>query len=162
MFLRVDKLQIELPKPKEGDPNAASAVQELLGGRFGEMSTLMNYMYQSFNFREKKKLKPDYDLIANISAEELGHIELVSATVNALLEKAAPKKPPRETPFKAVKTLETPITLLRLNKPPSSGNLMGNRGKAITCLTAETSCWTCCTTSSWKSVPALRKCAYIK
>jgi Mn-containing catalase len=26
-------------------------VQELLGGRFGEMSTLMNYTYQSFNFR---------------------------------------------------------------------------------------------------------------
>src|SRR5690606_20544476 len=51
MFLRIDKLQIELPQNREPDPNAAAAVQELLGGRFGEMSTLMNYMYQSFNFR---------------------------------------------------------------------------------------------------------------
>lgn len=45
MFLRIDRLQIELPQNKKADPNAAAAVQELLGGRFGEMSTLMNYMY---------------------------------------------------------------------------------------------------------------------
>jgi Mn-containing catalase len=85
MFLRIDKLQIEMPQPKEADPNAAAAVQELLGGRFGEMSTLMNYMYQSFNFRGRKKLKPYYDLIANIATEELGHIELVAAAINLLL-----------------------------------------------------------------------------
>ncbi|WP_027882988.1 manganese catalase family protein [Meiothermus rufus] len=87
MFLRIDRLQIELPMPKEQDPNAASQVQALLGGRFGEMSTLMNYMYQSFNFRGKKSLKPYYDLIANIATEELGHIELVAATINSLLAK---------------------------------------------------------------------------
>jgi Mn-containing catalase len=51
VFLRIDRLQAEMPMPREADPNAAAAVQELLGGRFGEMSTLMNYMYQSFNFR---------------------------------------------------------------------------------------------------------------
>lgn len=91
MFLRIDKLQIELPASKEASPNAAAAVQELLGGRFGEMSTLMNYMYQSFNFKEKVKLKPYYDLIANIAAEELGHIELVSATINNLLSGSVEK-----------------------------------------------------------------------
>jgi Mn-containing catalase len=42
VFLRIDKLQIELPMPTEPDPDAAGAVQELLGGRFGEMSTLIN------------------------------------------------------------------------------------------------------------------------
>src|SRR5690625_2914237 len=72
MFLRIDKLQVELPQPKDADPNAAAAVQELLGGRFGEMSTLMNYMFQSFNFRGRKKLRPYYELIANIATEELG------------------------------------------------------------------------------------------
>ena len=46
MFLRIDRLQIELPQPKDASPDSAAAVQELLGGRFGEMSTLMNYMYQ--------------------------------------------------------------------------------------------------------------------
>jgi Mn-containing catalase len=54
MYLRIDRLQIELPAPKEPDPNAAAAVQELLGGRFGEMNTLMTYTYQSFNFRLHK------------------------------------------------------------------------------------------------------------
>ncbi len=85
MFLRIDKLQIEMPAPKDPDPNAAAAVQELMGGRFGEMSTLMNYMYQSFNFRGREKLRQYYALIANIAAEELGHIELVAAAVNSLL-----------------------------------------------------------------------------
>ncbi|HEY8537100.1 MAG TPA: manganese catalase family protein, partial [Vicinamibacterales bacterium] len=85
MFLRIDKLQIELPQSPEIDPPAAANVQELLGGRFGEMSTLMNYMYQSFNFRGRSSLRPYYELIANIATEELGHIELVAATINSLL-----------------------------------------------------------------------------
>src|SRR3954468_10803424 len=85
MFLRIDRLQIELPQPKDASPDSAAAVQELLGGRFGEMSTLVNYMYQSFNFRGRDQLKPFYDLIANIASEEMGHIELVAATINLLL-----------------------------------------------------------------------------
>jgi Mn-containing catalase len=51
LIVRIDKLPIELPEPKNPSPNSASAVQELLGGKFGEMSTLMNYTFQSFNFR---------------------------------------------------------------------------------------------------------------
>ena len=42
MFLRIDRLQIELPQPKEASPDAAAAVQELLGGRFGETPALMD------------------------------------------------------------------------------------------------------------------------
>ena len=85
MILRVDRLAIELPMPEHPSPNSASAVQELLGGKFGEMSTLMNYTFQSFNFRGRDQMKPFYDLIANIAAEEYGHIELVSHTINMLL-----------------------------------------------------------------------------
>ena len=78
MFMRIDKLQANLPAPKKADPNAGAALQELLGGKYGEMSTLGNYMFQSFNFRSKSKLQPFYQLVASITAEELGHIELVS------------------------------------------------------------------------------------
>lgn len=85
MILRLDKLPIELPQPENPSPNSAAAVQELLGGKFGEMSTLMNYTFQSFNFRGRKELRPYYDLIANIAAEEYGHIELVSYAINLLL-----------------------------------------------------------------------------
>jgi Mn-containing catalase len=52
------------------------------------MSTLMNYTYQSFNMRGKSKVRPYYDLVANIAAEEMGHIELVANTVNLLLDRA--------------------------------------------------------------------------
>jgi Mn-containing catalase len=101
VFLRIDKLQIELPMPTEPDPDAAGAVQELLGGRFGEMSTLMNYTYQSFNFRGRKKVKPYYDLIANIATEEFGHIELVAATINGMLTGASDGDDVRETSLRS-------------------------------------------------------------
>jgi len=84
MFMRVDKLQANLPAPERQDPNAAAALRELLGGKYGEMSTLGNYMFQSFNFKSKSKLRPFYSLVASITAEELGHVELVSAGVNML------------------------------------------------------------------------------
>jgi Mn-containing catalase len=85
VFLRIDRLQTELPPPSDPDPEGAAAVQELLGGRFGEMSTLMNYTFQSFNFRDRQGARPFYELLANISAEEFGHIELVAATINTML-----------------------------------------------------------------------------
>ena len=50
-----------------------------MGGKFGEMSTLMNYTFQSFNFRARQGARPFYDLVSNIAAEEYGHIELVAA-----------------------------------------------------------------------------------
>lgn len=84
MFLRVDRLQVDLPAPDRANPNAAAALQELLGGKYGEMSTLGNYMFQSFNFRSKEKLRPFYNLVASITAEELGHVELVSNGVAML------------------------------------------------------------------------------
>ena len=90
MILRLDRIQTEMPPPSEPDPAGAARVQELMGGRFGEMSTLMNYTFQSFNFRNKKGARPFFDLIANISAEEYGHIELVAVTINTMLTGATP------------------------------------------------------------------------
>lgn len=105
MWIRIDKLQVEIPSPTEPDPNAAAAVQELLGGKFGEMNTLMTYTYQSFNFRLHKNpaLRPFRDLISNIATEELGHIELVSAAVNALYVGATKPGAPEEAPLKPLK-----------------------------------------------------------
>ncbi len=85
MILRLDRLAIELPEPKSPNANAAAAVQELMGGKFGEMSTLMNYTFQSFNFRGREQARPYYDVIANIAAEEYSHIELVAYAINLLL-----------------------------------------------------------------------------
>jgi Mn-containing catalase len=89
MIMRIDRLATELPPPSDPDPDGASVVQELMGGRFGEMSTLMNYTFQSFNFRGRQSARPFYDLVANIAAEEFGHIEVVSATINSMLSGAS-------------------------------------------------------------------------
>src|SRR5919112_1400737 len=85
MILRMDRIQTQLPPPSTPDYEGAQAVQELLGGKFGEMSTLMNYTFQSFNFRGRSKWRPFYDVIASIAAEEYSHIELVSYAINLLL-----------------------------------------------------------------------------
>jgi Mn-containing catalase len=104
VILRLDRLMTELPEPKNPDPNAAAAVQELLGGKYGEMSTLMNYTFQSFNFRGRNQLRPFYDLVANIAAEEYGHIELVSYTINMLLTGASKRgTDPTATPLGDIK-----------------------------------------------------------
>ena len=85
MIHRFDRLLIELPPPSTYDPAGAAVVQELMGGKFGELSTLMNYTFQSFNYRDREKTRPFYDLISNIAAEEYGHIELVAHTIGSML-----------------------------------------------------------------------------
>jgi manganese catalase len=105
MILRVDRLLTELPPPSDPDPQGAKVVQELMGGRFGEMSTFLNYTYQSFNFRGRQSARPFYDLIANIAAEEFAHIELVSAAINTMLTGASTEESepdPTKAPLKKV------------------------------------------------------------
>jgi Mn-containing catalase len=89
MILRYDRIAMELPPPSDPDPDGAAAVQELMGGRFGEMSTFLNYTFQSFNFRGRQGARPFYDLVANIAAEEFGHVELVAAAINTMLTGAS-------------------------------------------------------------------------
>jgi hypothetical protein len=98
MIQRFDQIAVDLPEPTGPNPAAAAAIQELMGGKFGEMSTLMNYTFQSFNFRGKEKYRPFYDLICNIAAEEYSHIEAVAATINLLLNGAVPRAD-RNKPF---------------------------------------------------------------
>ncbi|MBJ7328613.1 MAG: manganese catalase family protein [Solirubrobacteraceae bacterium] len=85
MILRVDRWLAELPPPSDPDPAGAAIVQELMGGKFGEMSTFLNYTFQSFNFRGRQRARPFFDLVSNIAAEEFGHIELVAAAINSML-----------------------------------------------------------------------------
>ena len=105
MIHRIDRWAVELPPPSVPDAAGASVVQELMGGRFGEMSTLMNYTFQSFNFRYKQGARPFYDLIANIAAEEFGHVEVVSAAINSMLTGAAEDDVPPSVPMADLKSL---------------------------------------------------------
>jgi Mn-containing catalase len=95
-------LALELPVPKHANPTGAAAVRELLGGKFGEMPTLTDYTFQSFNFRGRNETRPFYDLIANIAAEEFGHIEAVAYTINLLLTGSTVRgTDPSDTPLKS-------------------------------------------------------------
>lgn len=68
----------------EPDPSAANALQEGLGGQFGEMRTMMQYLFQSFNFRGNAT--PYLDLIQGVGIEEISHVELISKTISQLLD----------------------------------------------------------------------------
>jgi Mn-containing catalase len=69
----------------EPDPAAANALQEGLGGQFGEMRTMMQYLFQSINFRGPQA-KPYRDLLQGIGTEEIGHVELIGTTIARLLD----------------------------------------------------------------------------
>ena len=68
----------------EPDPSAANALHEGLGGQFGEMRTMMQYLFQSFNFRGDGVAY--LDLIQGIGIEEISHVELISKTIATLLD----------------------------------------------------------------------------
>lgn len=85
MFFQVQKLINPIVKD-EPDPSAANALQEGLGGQFGEMRTMMQYMFQGFNFRGDAT--PYRDLIQAIFMEEISHVELITKTISQLLDGA--------------------------------------------------------------------------
>ena len=83
MYFAIDKLINEIPQD-EPDPKAANALQEGVGGQYGEMRTMMQYLFQSFNFRGDAK--PFRDLIHAVAVEEISHLELIATTVSRLLD----------------------------------------------------------------------------
>ena len=96
MFISINQLANKLPKDKP-DNLAANALQEGLGGQFGEMRTMMQYLFQNFNFRGKAK--PYQDLIKSVASEEIGHVELISTTIGMLLEGSTNQEPPNKLPL---------------------------------------------------------------
>ncbi|MFC0211279.1 manganese catalase family protein [Paenibacillus chartarius] len=83
MFFYTEQLINEIV-PDEPDPAAAKALQEILGGHFGEMRTMMQFSFQSANFRGPATQYRD--LIRGIFLEEISHVELVQTTINQLLD----------------------------------------------------------------------------
>lgn len=50
MFFHVKELQYRA-KPDKPDPIYAKKLQEVLGGQFGEISVMMQYLFQGWNCR---------------------------------------------------------------------------------------------------------------
>ncbi len=94
MYLHVQRLINEIV-PDEPDPAAANALQEGLGGQFGEMRTMMQYLFQSINFRGPAG-KPYRDLLQGVGTEEISHVELIGTTIARLLD-GSPRYQGRKT-----------------------------------------------------------------
>jgi Mn-containing catalase len=87
MFLSVKRLPHPIPPADKPNPKAAQALQEGLGGQFGEMRTMMQYFFQNMNFRGDAK--PYQDLLRSMATEEMAHVEQITNTINILLEGAS-------------------------------------------------------------------------
>jgi len=84
MFLHTKRLQYYTP-PESPDPIYAKKMQELIGGVFGEMTVMMQYLFQGWNCRGPAKYR---DMLLDIGTEEIGHIEILSTMIAQLLDNA--------------------------------------------------------------------------
>lgn len=61
------------------------------------MRTMMQYLFQNFNFRGKAK--PYQDLITSVTSEEICHVELISTTIGILLDGSTDEELPNKLPL---------------------------------------------------------------
>jgi len=72
-------------RPDRPDPLYAKKLQELIGGQWGEMSVMTQYLFQGWNCRGPAKYR---DMLLDIATEEIGHVEMLATMVCRLLEGA--------------------------------------------------------------------------
>lgn len=82
MFYHSKELQFKARVSKP-DPRFAALLLEQFGGGNGELSACMQYFMQAFACRNPYPDK--YDMLMDIASEELGHLEMVGATIQMLL-----------------------------------------------------------------------------
>lgn len=82
MFYHVKDLQFNARVSKP-DPRFARLLLEQFGGANGELKAAMQYFVQAFSCRNPFPEK--YDMLMDIATEELGHLEIVGATIQMLL-----------------------------------------------------------------------------
>ncbi|MCU0492989.1 MAG: manganese catalase family protein, partial [Chloroflexaceae bacterium] len=84
MFLHTRQLQYTA-KPSQPDPIYARKLQEILGGQFGEISVMLQYLFQGWNCHGPAKYR---DMLLSIGTEEIGHVEMLATMIAQLLDKA--------------------------------------------------------------------------
>src|SRR4028119_399309 len=84
MFYHKKPLQY-YKRPEKPDAVYAKKIQELIGGQFGEMSVMMQYLFQGWNCRGPQKYR---DMLLDIGTEEIAHVEMLSTMIGWLLEGA--------------------------------------------------------------------------
>ena len=82
MFYHVKDLQYNA-RVSAPDPRFARVLLEAFGGANGELKSAMQYFVQAFSCHNPHPDK--YDMLMDIATEELGHLEIVGATIQMLL-----------------------------------------------------------------------------
>src|SRR2546421_12648764 len=94
MFLRTKQMQypVRVDKP---NPMFARHVQELLGGKYGELSVMMQYLSQGWSLRgteSNPRLARIRDMLLDTGTEEIAHVEMLSSMIAQLLDGASPEQ----------------------------------------------------------------------
>jgi len=84
MFFHVKELQYT-SKPDKPDQVYAKKLQEVLGGQFGEITVMMQYLFQGWNCRGDQKYR---DMLLDIGTEEMAHVEMLATMIAQLLDHA--------------------------------------------------------------------------
>jgi Mn-containing catalase len=84
MFYHIKELQYNA-KPDRPDHVYAKKLQEILGGQFGEISVMMQYLFQGWNCRAEAKYR---DMLLDIGTEEIAHVEMLATMIAQLLDHA--------------------------------------------------------------------------
>jgi Mn-containing catalase len=84
MFYHIKELQYQA-KPSKPDPVFARQLQEVLGGQYGEISVMMQYLMQGMNTRCEDKYR---DLLFDTGTEEIAHVEMLATMIARLLDDA--------------------------------------------------------------------------
>jgi Mn-containing catalase len=82
VFTHIHELQFE-SKPDHPDPAFARRLQEVLGGKWGELTVATQYLLQGWNCRLPGKYK---DMLLAIGTEELAHVEMLVTLIDRLLD----------------------------------------------------------------------------
>jgi hypothetical protein len=79
-------------KPEKPDALFAMKFQEILGGQFGEMTVMMQYLWQGRSCRVPGKYK---GMIMDIGTEEIGHVEMLTVMLGCSRARRArsPRRP---------------------------------------------------------------------
>ncbi|SFB04654.1 Mn-containing catalase [Lentibacillus halodurans] len=88
MFHHIKELQYNA-KPTKPDPVYAKKLQEVLGGQYGEITVMMQYLFQGWNCRGDQKYR---DMLLDIGTEEIAHVEMLANMIAQLLDGAPAKE----------------------------------------------------------------------
>ena len=86
MFFHDKRLQYNA-KPAKPDPAYARKLQEVLGGKWGEITVTMQYLFQGWNCRGPAKYR---DMLLSIGTEEIGPTRRRTAAMEAVTTSTRP------------------------------------------------------------------------